>query len=531
MKRKPMVVDSLRNRNKLDISSIATVFVVVMVILSMIPLYCIARYDVPSADDYQFKPDVIRDIITNDGISGCIQYILEIVKYYYNNWQGTYTMYFIVNFLMMLGFEISSMYWLVPVVILSLFTIGLFAICWVVLHRSLKMSAKGAIIIFGLLQFTCVQCTPSIVEGFYWYSGAMLYTGFFSVWLISLAGMISLLNVERPRFCILRIASATLVAFAVGGTNYPTALFSAMVYVLVIGGLLYNRKKQTFLFLFPTIFSVCGLLFNVIAPGNTARIASEGVVYSSSLLRTIYISFLLGFQFIREWLSLPSIIMAGVAGCIAAFTLKKFRACFRFPLIWTLFSLCVYCALYAPAAYAYGWIGPQRYMNVCYWGWIFVLYSNAIYYGGWFAYKCADAMCENAVANIVYANTKAKLRKYIFAGYALIVFALFVDSSYSFYTYDGAPAQRQYASIQAINYLKSGFGETYYAIYQNRLIALEDPNQTDPVLEAYPVWCRSPLLYFSDITTDEHTWMNRYMAEYYQKNSVKIASEEQITIE
>lgn len=526
MRSKAAVVGSLQTRNKPDISSIAAILVVAMVILSMIPLYAIARYDVPSADDFQFRPDVIQEIITNNGILDCIQYILEVVKYYYNNWQGTYTVYFIVNFLMMLGFEPPDMYSLVPIVILSLFTIAFFAICWVVLHGCLKISAKGTIIIFGLLQFACVQCTPSIVEGFYWYSGAMMYTGFFSVWLISLAGMISLLNVERPRFCILRIATATLVAFAVGGTNYPTALLSALVYVLILGVLLYNSKKKALLFLFPALFSVGGLLLNVIAPGNTARIASEGVVYSSSLLRTIQISFLLGFQFIREWLSLPSIIMAGVAGCITVFALKKHRVRFRFPLIWTLFSLCMYCALYAPAAYSYGWIGPQRYMNVCYWGWILVLYSNAIYYGGWIAHKRLDAMHEDAAAKVIYTSIKANLKKYIFAGYALIVFALFVDSSYSFYTYDGAPAQRQYASIQASNYLKSGFGETYYAIYRSRLIALEDPNQTDPVFGAYPTWCRSPLLYFSDITTDEDAWMNIYMAEYYEKNSVKINAEE-----
>ena len=179
MRSKAAVVGSLQTRNKPDISSIAAILVVAMVILSMIPLYAIARYDVPSADDFQFRPDVIQEIITNNGILDCIQYILEVVKYYYNNWQGTYTVYFIVNFLMMLGFEPPDMYSLVPIVILSLFTIAFFAICWVVLHGCLKISAKGTIIIFGLLQFACVQCTPSIVEGFYWYSGAMMYTGFF----------------------------------------------------------------------------------------------------------------------------------------------------------------------------------------------------------------------------------------------------------------------------------------------------------------------------------------------------------------
>lgn len=159
-----VIVGSLPTRKKPDISSVAAILVVAMVILSMMPLYAIARYDVPSADDYQFRPDVIQEIINNNGILDCIQYILEVVKYYYNNWQGTYTVYFIVNFLMILGFEAPSMYSLVPIVILSLFTIAIFAICWVVLHRYLKISAKGTIIISGLLQFTCVQRTPSIVE-------------------------------------------------------------------------------------------------------------------------------------------------------------------------------------------------------------------------------------------------------------------------------------------------------------------------------------------------------------------------------
>ena len=81
---------------------------------------------------------------------------------------------------------------------------------------------------------------------------------------------------------------------------------------------------------------------------------------------------------------------------------------------------------------------------------------------------------------------------------------------------------RNYATPMAIADLRDGCAREYYEAYQSRLVVLTDPQVKDAVLKELPAI--STTLFFEDITQDPLHWKNQAVAQFYQKDSVRIAA-------
>jgi hypothetical protein len=497
-------------------TTVAIVFLSLYLAL-LLPLYAIGLFDVPSVDDFSISPA--------PAVSNPIDWFktrIDSTLYGYNHWQGTFSSYFF-SFLSPLNFSDMN-YYICPLFLLSIFNISLFLMMYQALHVRLHLQIQHTLILFTIVATMAIQLMPSPVEAFYWWSGGFLYIGFFSVAMLAAALFLYLLSKKiswKHTFSYLLLG---LLLFIVGGSNYPTAMamFVFTGYMLLVS-IFSKNKEQSLLCLWAVLFSAVSLLLNAIAPGNSTRLVTESVTYVPTIRKTLMIAFRLGFQFFRTWMTAPVFLGLLITAPFAYDALKNTKFKFRYPLLYTIASICMLCALFAPTAYSYGWIGPWRYMNIVYVVFILVVVSNVFYYIGWICAKTNEAFCDRMdEKERIQGQIFNALKRYLPAIPAFVLIFLFIVSQPGFYSDDEISAARTpYATESAINDLRNGSARAYHSQYVERTVHLHNSDETDLIFNPYTT--KPHLLYFDDITSDPNDWRNALVAVYYGKASVTLA--------
>lgn len=492
--------------------------------LLILPLYQISRYDIPSADDYSTAVTNLQYASLSEGffpwIRGCFERTIEA----YNGWQGTFSTYFFCASLNPAG-QYENYYFLVPVTLLSLFHLSMFWMLYVALYKVLNIRRSIVIMVYVIVSTLCVQMMPSVSEGFYWASGAIMYTGFFSIAMLAIAEQLLIFRLKKSWRLPLRIMGLALLTFIIGGGNYPTAIAMLIVLAYAAGYCsLYNRRALLRVAL-PLMTCAIGLILSFVAPGNTARMETENVAYQGTISSTLHIGFMLGFQWIRQWCTMPLLVALFMLVPITGYGMRHITHRFPLPLLWCILSLAGYCAILMPSAYSYGWIGPDRYMNIVYFGFVLMICSDVFYIIGWFMNKfhqnCSNFGLEyKDICKSMFFPIKKNI-VFIAIWFAIIIKILL---SQNFYFDSKIPSVRErYVSEQAYIDLREGRAWNYYQQYLNRMDVLLNNEVSDAVFKPYedvPI-----TLYFDDITEDPWDWRNQSMSSYFEKASVTLMSE------
>lgn len=490
-------------------------------IVEMLPLFIIAFFNVPSADDY-VNGSMVRDIVTSAG-HNLFDWIVQAWNrtiYAWWNSQGTYASYFFSSFIDPLAIS-DRFYFVGTWCIICCYLIGMYVLCYQVMYKMLGMPKSSMRILYILIMSIIAQCMPSAVEGIYWWSGAFLYTFFLSVALVTLAYFFHMLQKEIwVRKDILNYMCLMILFFILGGSNYPTAIFLVMILGLVLIYIIAFQRKKFVLCISCFGVSVIGLGLNALAPGNSARMMRESVEYVPTIAGTLKICFRLGFQYIRTWFTIPVFVIIILACPIIYEALKNCKIQFKNPLLFSALSLGVFCGLYAPTAYSYGWVGPERYMNVVYAGYVMLVFSNEIYYIGWLR-KIIDTAIE--VPDAEKKNVEKKMLKKLVKHYPVVVVlcicCLIIVERPNFYTGYSTKSET-YTSYTAIRSICSGEARNYYKEFCDRKNVLMNDNIQNVTLAPYNF--KPQVLYFDDIVTDETNWKNRAIAYYYGKEIVDL---------
>ena len=493
--------------------------------ISLLPLLQIARYNVPSVDDYSGAYQMHLAVENGTSLLGAAW---EHMITDYQNLQGTFTAGFFGAFCPLAFHPLA--YFIVPFIMIGGLTISLFYFMRQVLVRFVKAKTTSVVCVTCFLATAAIQYLPSPVEGFYWWSGAFIYTGLFSLGLLALGATVHCMAVSS-KFSPVWFAVTAVLLFLTGGGNYPTALGTSILTVYLLVYVAFTQRKKLPGFILLTVASVSGLLANVLAPSNLLRLQREfeGNPYEGSIVQTINLSFRFGFQFLRQWTTFPIIALLL---CSVPFMYRSLRGSqfkFRLPPIFFVFSLCAYCALFAPTAYNYGWIGPQRYMNVVFFGYLLFLFGNVYYVVGWGRRILIQGLEKSgADMQILSANFDNKWR-FCVVGLIVYLTAFYImATTHNSYVDDNISFTDHYSSSQnAMLSLKDFSAQSYYAAYRSRLELLQDPDQKDLVLEPYPT--KPSVLYFDDITTDPADWRNQLIAQYYNKDSVVLKENSETT--
>ena len=363
-----------------------SVCLIALCVVLLFPLLYMSGYAAPVADDYDYV-NAYTAKAWNESHS-----LLELLKAagktvadQWLYWQGTYSSVFLMSLqpgLFNPALYPITCYVMVGMLLLSvlLFFNGLF-------YRILGMRKLYVTAFSMAVALYMVERMPCIQEGVYWFNGAVHYTFFFSVFLLTAYLILVLENQitqEKGRYCAMT-ALCALSGFILAGGSLPTA-FGAVL-LLLAWLIICWIKKRDGMWCRILIFSVVmiGFGINVFAPGNAVRQSN----YSErpGFWGTIIACFRNAVVFVSQWstlelllcLVLLSPILFRIAKCG-----KRYGFQFKRPAIVMLSSFCYLSALMAPPLYAMGSTGAGRLINVIFFTYIILVALNAAYLIGWF---------------------------------------------------------------------------------------------------------------------------------------------------
>ena len=478
--------------NKKNKYSILTALLLLVVLSSLLPLIIAGAYDVPSNDDYSFAVDAHLAYIKTGSVWQAMKgaYGQAVTSYW--NWQGTYSAIFLMALQpAVFGFRF---YRLTPILMLLSLLIGIFSLLISIFDRVFHCGKTVGVISAAIAALLCIQMMPSPVEGLYWYNGAIYYTFFHGVAMLSFSLMIEYIYAGGKGKWV---ALLLLELFLAGG-NYSTALCSAIVWSLTILILIVKKNRSWKGLLVPFFVFLIAFAANILAPGNAVR--QGGMTHVPNVFWDIIASFRDGARFGLRWSRLP---LLGAAGFLGVVFWNEFDECdFRFPLpaVVTIFSFCLFSAMFCPPEYAMGSSGPLRLKNIQYYTYVMLVLINVCYWIGWVSGR--------------RKRDRKKRNTMLIAGAGCLWLALAIV-----FLRNGA-----YTSVAAIGVLSSGEARTYYQAAEDRLSVLEDPSILTVELPPYP--CTPFLLYHGDVTTDPQHYVNEGVAQFYGKTSVVLETGE-----
>lgn len=173
-----------------------TVCAAALLIVSLIPLLWLGRYNVMCIDDYDYGRQVHDTWLATGSYLESVQTAWRQNMEFYQNWQGTYVSCFLMALCPMnFHYEIA---WIVPVIMIGMFAASTFVLGRHILTKWLGADRTASSFIMLLLLFMFYQILEAPFEGIYWYNGSTHYILMQSVWFFTLAavsGALSLIHI------------------------------------------------------------------------------------------------------------------------------------------------------------------------------------------------------------------------------------------------------------------------------------------------------------------------------------------------
>jgi fatty acid desaturase len=339
------------------------------------------------------------------------------------------------------------------------------------------------------LLFPAIQYPFSLVEAFFWYTGALNYTFGYGVALLSCAWLIRLYCAEERE--IWKTIPAALLGFCAGGSNYASALLNEEITLCALLMCLLSKKspRRKAAFGVVTLASTIAFALNIFAPGNFKRM--DYIDRSSTPLIAIVRSLSAAGREALSFANIRTLCIVVLLIPIFVSIVKRVNFSFRFPLLVAAFSFCVFAAQYAPSYFTVSGAGPGRLRNIVYFSYFWLLYGNVFYITGW------------AVKHFKLIELSPKKTREVLAAVAL----LFICAS--------AVAIKSSSSYICAKDLVHGSARRYLAEYYERLSILES-GAKNVTLNAFSV--KPKALFWADV--------NGSLAQFYQKESVTIKEPE-----
>ena len=490
-----------------------TIFILLLagIVAVLIPMLVIARYNVPCADDYSYGGLTHSAWKQSHSLLDVLDKGAQTVNLNYSGWQGTYSAVFAFSLQPAVFGE--QWYPLTTYIMLISLCGGIAYLLDVVFRRILNATRYQTGIVIIAVSAVCTQLLPSPVQAFYWFNGSAYYTFFFGISLVLYAKILTYIRLPAAELSpvkrALRLLSLSVLSAIIAGTNYVTALTTAVVYACVLLLMLIRKKYSCLSLMVPFCVFIVGFIVSVTAPGNSVRQAA----YQDrpSALASIFLSFGAAVKYAWRWLT-PALILLLIflAPLLYKITARTSYS-YSYPLLVLAGSFCLFASMFCPSIYAMGNAGPARLLNIIYFAAVILLVFDLSYLLGW-CRRTAEkrGLCKKAETREDKGGRPVYPVVFLLALSVLFLVGSKLDSS-------------QYTSSGALQELLQGEASAYYDTAMERLELLQDDSLQDVVLPRFPAKPR--LLYFDDVTTDPADWRNVAASNYYHKNSVILAPE------
>lgn len=466
-------------------------------ILSLLPLLVMAFYNFPSADDYSFTAGIYK-ALNNDGVIGLIKAIFDNVHHFYFNWQGTFTAITIMSLQPSL-FGVDW-YFLTTFVLLGFFIWGTFCLCKTICIDYLNLDKYYYKIIAILISTVCIQGLPSLVQGFYWWNGAIYYTFFFSLSLFQISNILKYLKYGRKKNYIL----ALFLTFMVAGSNFVTVSNQVIMMTILLVYLFVKKhpKRYQMLGIAFLLFVVAG--FNMLAPGNSVR---QSLNANMGLFPAIIASVKAFTGNIIGWCNFYNLAYILAVVLLLYKSYDKVNISFKHPIIATIMICGILSALYMPPLYAMSNTGAGRLLNIIYyayiWGFIVLIY----YWVGYFRSAIFCTKQQKKVEKSLITNLFNK-------GNVLLVLFVLVNVMWIFGYHDNI------SSYVAFRSLVNGEAKQYKKEMSERYDLYLDEDVK--AVKVKPLTVKPKAVFSSDITVNPDYWVNDAVRDYFDKEEVYI---------
>lgn len=467
-----------------------------ILLLSLIPLIWLGRYNYPTGDDYYYGAETHLVWQQTGSIIQTLDAACAGVADSYQNWQGTYS----ALFLMYLAPNVFSntAYHLVTFVILLLLCGGIFYLLCPLFRRFLPGTCGEWITVSSVLSFLCIQTVEFQSDSFYWYNGSMYYTGFFAVTLFFLGTLFRYLDNGK------RILLLPLLLFAVflGGGNYVSLLPCMLLSVTITLLLLLRKNKKAYICGITSAVLLLSFAVSAMAPGNHVR---QSGMWKIPAWKAIAKCLLQGIRYTFAWTGLWWVLAALLLLPVFLRILqKKNGAFFSNPILFTGYAYGLFCSMSCPLFYTMNSTGPGRAVAIVYY--MFLLISFAVFFY-WIGFVVLKMQAQPKTPERIEVSGKFNAARYL--AMAVLLFSILCTGLW-----------QKTSAMKAIRVLTDGEAAAYAAEYEDRLLLLNDPEVTDVVLT--PFTHQPALIYTGDLPGDPEDPTSRKVAQYFQKTSLYV---------
>lgn len=465
----------------------------IVLILSLLPLLYVSRYNHPTGDDIFYGIDAHLVWEDTHSIPRTIGNALQGVAHDYQTWQGTY----VAMLFMRLQPTVFSekLYFVTPFLIIGLLLGGYWYLLCQLRRYVLPLERYEQVGIWAVLTFLSLQWVVSPGEAFYWYNGGLYYSGFYGITMLLFGLLCKYIFTRRKT----TLAGIFLLAFLIGGSNYLTLLWSMLVLLLTAAWCWLKKRPGRLALTCATLFQLGCFAFSATAPGNAVRQA-----YSAQLpaVKAIIFSLGQGTAYLSAWLNGWWILGAMLLLVFVIPAIQKIDFHFPHPFLVTVFLYGMFCTLSCPTFYAQSSTGPGRAVNIIYYGFILTSYISLFYLAGWVYNRYRDSGDRSHVLYPVYFR----------------LLALVVVLQVCIGLHDNTI--KLSASVQALRDIVHGTAAAYDREYNERIELLQNSNVSDLVLMPYQ---NQPLtVYVGDYGPSADQGSNQALARWYGHDTIVI---------
>lgn len=488
----------------------------------LFPILFLGRFSHPTGDDYYYCADTFLTWTETGNLVSTLQKAAQGVQLEYHQWQGTYS----ALFLMHLSPHIFGDFWyrMVPVFVVGLLLGGIFYLCvqvndWLTGCKG-RQGTPEMICFAAVISLFCIEFVPSCGETFYWYNGAMYYTGFMGGTLFFLGLLLKWLR-KGGR---LRIGFLLLLAFFLAGGNYVTLLPCLLLVVCLLGVYLLvgfaqmgdakeeagqeRQHRRRIAGICAVLFCLLlGLFLSAAAPGNQLR---QDGMWKIPAWKAIVKSLLQGGRYLFAWCDAWWLFGGAVLTPILWKYYEKLTFRFPYPAFVVGISYGIFCSMSCPLFYTMNSTGPARAVAVVFYGFsLFTFFSYAYLLGYWKRRMREDKSLEERIGRFLHRNFKRYAGVLYVFGVLLLVWC-------------GCRLPKT-NSAEACRELVNGEAARYEEEYQLRKEKLLDETMQRVQLTAYRN--RPQMIYVGDFSPDETEPTNQKVAQFYKKEAVWVKYE------
>lgn len=490
--------------NSVDSGRRALVLAAGLLILSLLPLLWLGRYNVMCIDDYDYGRRVHDTWQETGSFLASVETAWQQNMEFYQEWQGTYVSCFLMAMCPM-NFHYGAA-WVVPILMIGMFGTSSFFLCRHILIRWLGCEKSGASLAVLLMLFLFYQVIEAPFEGIYWYNGSTHYVLIHSVWFFLLTLVSETIWTERRGRAAVCCAAAAVLAVIVGGGNLVTGLQAEIIMALLVLYALFQRRDKIMYVIIPFMTGSIGFLFNILAPGNHVR-SSVDMDEGFSAVKSILLSFYHTGVFAIRWTPVFAVLMwLALLPLLWKFA-KASKQKFSHPFLVTAGACCVLSAMFTPTLFAVGMTGLSRVDNIIQMTYYIAVLSVTTYWFGYFSHRHQEENAESTADALGMFLERAGSRMSVVC--LLLLLAVWVLTA----------DKNTYTSISALRSLAKGEAQTFYEEAMERHALYTDENIMD--VEVTPYSEKPYLFSFEDLSEDPENWLNLAVTRYYHKDSVR----------